>query len=66
MIYKNKLSLTLRKFFTQAIPAFTLTLALLLIIRGMNLGIPYFSPKVNKVKEKTTIECCSKPITKTY
>lgn len=65
MIYKNTLSLSLRGFFTKAIPAFTLTLALLLIIRGMNLGIPYFSPKVKTEKEKTTIECCSKPITKT-
>jgi uncharacterized protein len=64
MIFKSKLSLSFSGLFQKAIPTFTVILAVLLIIRGLNLGIPYFSPKVNTVKEKTSIECCSKPITK--
>jgi sulfite exporter TauE/SafE len=64
MIFKSKISISMKGLFQKAIPTFTLTLAVLLIIRGLNLGIPYFSPKVNTTKEKTTIECCSKPITK--
>ena len=64
MIFKNKLSLSFRGLFQKAIPTFTVILAVLLIIRGLNLGIPYFSPKVKTVKDKTNIECCSKPITK--
>jgi sulfite exporter TauE/SafE len=64
MIFKSKLSLSFKGLFQKAIPAFTVILAVLLIVRGLNIGIPYFSPKVNIVKEKTSIECCSKPITK--
>jgi sulfite exporter TauE/SafE len=33
--------------------------ALLLIVRGSNLGIPYLSPKVNV--EKAEMECCHRP-----
>jgi hypothetical protein len=62
MIFKSRLSLTFRSLFQKAIPTFTVIIAVLLIIRGLNLGIPYFSPKFNTVKEKTSIECCSKPI----
>lgn len=64
MIFKHKLSASFRGIFQKAIPTFTIVLAVLLIVRGLNLGIPYFSPKVKTVKEKTNIECCSKPITK--
>jgi sulfite exporter TauE/SafE len=64
MIFKSKMSVSFRNLFQKAVPTFTLILAVLLIVRGLNLGIPYFSPKVNTVKEKTSIECCSKPITK--
>jgi sulfite exporter TauE/SafE len=64
MIFKSKLSLSFRSLFQKAIPTFTVIIAVLLIIRGLNLGIPYFSPKVNTIQDKTTVECCSKPITK--
>lgn len=63
MIFKSKMSLTFRALFQKVVPTFTIILAVLLIVRGLNLGIPYFSPKVNSVKDKTNIECCSKPIT---
>lgn len=37
-------------------PVFTLTIALVLILRGLNLGIPYFSPKITTPYEKAS--CC--------
>ena len=64
IIFKGKLSSSYKGLFQKISPAFTIILAALLIIRGLNLGIPYFSPKVNSVKQKVIIECCSKPITK--
>lgn len=64
MIFKGKLSSSYKGLFQKISPAFTIILATLLIIRGLNLGIPYFSPKVNSVKQKVIVECCSKPITK--
>lgn len=64
MIFKSRLSISLRGFFQKAIPTFTIALAVLLIVRGLNLGIPYFSPKIITAKHKKTIECCLKPITK--
>jgi len=63
MVFKSKISISWRGLFQKAVPTFTLALALLLILRGLNLGIPYFSPKVKRVKEKTNIECCSNTIT---
>ena len=64
IIFNGKLSSSYKGLFQKISPAFTIILAALLIIRGLNLGIPYFSPKVKTVKDKTNIECCSKPITK--
>jgi hypothetical protein len=34
-------------------------MAILLILRGLNLGIPYISPKVQQA-ECTTMSCCKK------
>jgi hypothetical protein len=36
-------------------------MALMLIIRGLNLGIPYLSPQFEKENNKVT--CCEKPNT---
>ncbi|HRG59432.1 MAG TPA: sulfite exporter TauE/SafE family protein [Bacteroidia bacterium] len=63
MLFKNKVSILYRKLFQKLIPTFTIVIAVLLIVRGLNLGIPYFSPKEHHTKDKTTIECCSKPMT---
>jgi sulfite exporter TauE/SafE len=38
--------------------AFALFIAGLLILRGLNLGIPHLSPKISETK----IECCEKPL----
>jgi sulfite exporter TauE/SafE len=40
----------------KLIPIFIVLLGLLFIVRGMNLGIPYLSPKFNE--EKQEMKCC--------
>ncbi|EAY28253.1 sulfite exporter TauE/SafE family protein [Microscilla marina] len=47
----------------KLVPVFTITLAVLLIVRGLNLGIPYLSPKIVKHHHHTSIECCEVPDT---
>lgn len=53
------MSFRFRSLLTRALPALSVALALLLILRGLNLGIPLISPKVshNSAHEKT-MECC--------
>ncbi|TNE78471.1 MAG: sulfite exporter TauE/SafE family protein [Bacteroidetes bacterium] len=41
----------------KIVPILTVMIGLLFIVRGMNLGIPYFSPKMNN----HDTECCSRP-----
>jgi hypothetical protein len=40
------------------LPAFTVLLGILLILRGLNLGIPYISPRVVDSSTGTTEGCC--------
>ena len=40
----------------KALPVFVVILGLLFIIRGLNLGIPYLSPKFNETKQE--MNCC--------
>lgn len=44
--------------YKKMLPVFTFTLALLFIVRGLNLGIPYLSPKITKVGQDINVECC--------
>ena len=41
-------------------PVFLLIFAGILVIRGLNLGIPYLSPKVTHTDEAAVMECCKK------
>jgi hypothetical protein len=53
----NVLSQYMRTLFRKIIPYFIILIGILFILRGMNLGIKYISPKL--VKESTTrVECC--------
>ncbi len=55
------ISLDLRKKLTKISPVFTFVLALLFILRGLNLGIPMLSPETVKAEGGTVkMECCSK------
>jgi uncharacterized protein len=54
----NIISQKLRKKLSKAIPLFIILLGILFILRGLNLGIPYLSPKLSNDGEKATMECC--------
>lgn len=54
----NVLSGTLRTRLNRVLPYFIILLGIIFILRGMNLGIPYLSPKLNKTATEATMECC--------
>jgi uncharacterized protein len=54
------ISLPWRKKLTRITPVFTLMLAVLLILRGLNLGIPMLSPEVVNTGAEVHMECCTK------
>lgn len=54
----NVISQKLRHKLTKAIPFIIILLGILFILRGLNLGIPYISPKIVDNGEKATMECC--------
>jgi uncharacterized protein len=56
----NVISLQFRKNIQKAVPFILSAMALLLILRGLNLGIPYISPKLNtsqQINHTQSIEC---------
>lgn len=57
---QNLISLKLRSQIRKAVPVFIGTMALLLILRGLNLGIPYLSPKIINENGNSKHQCCSK------
>lgn len=56
-ILGNVISVRFRNRIRKVIPVFIVIIGLLFILRGMNLGIKYISPKLSK-DEPATIECC--------
>ena len=54
----NVISQKLRSRLTKAIPFIVILLGILFILRGLNLGIPYISPKIVNEGEKAIMECC--------
>jgi len=53
------ISVRFRSMITRAIPAFSIVLAVILILRGMNLGIPLISPKLTQIAvQEKTMDCC--------
>ncbi len=58
-LLSNSISLPVRNKIRKAVPVFVVAMALLLILRGLNLGIPYVSPEMSKT-ECTTHSCCHK------
>ncbi|MET3542121.1 sulfite exporter TauE/SafE [Pontibacter aydingkolensis] len=56
------ISLRMRSMFNRTVPYVGMTLAILFIVRGLGLGIPYLSPKVEETTaHKTEMSCCTKP-----
>jgi sulfite exporter TauE/SafE len=48
----------LRRRLSAILPAFSVVIAVLILLRGLNLGIPYVSPKVVEEPRGERIECC--------
>lgn len=48
-----------RNFIRQSMPYVVSIMAVMLIVRGLNLGIPYLSPSFDKASKEVT--CCEKP-----
>ena len=56
------ISLKLRSSFNRLVPYVGMCLAVLFIVRGLGLGIPYISPEVVQTETHTTeMSCCTKP-----
>lgn len=54
-------SLNFRNKIKKTIPYISIFIGLLLILRGLNLGIPYISPAMHQSKQETKVDCCHKP-----
>jgi uncharacterized protein len=59
MSFGHLISINIRQKINRAVPYFVGVMAVMLILRGMNLGIPYLSPKLEK--DSTEVSCCHKP-----
>lgn len=53
-LFGGMLSLRIRRFFLKLLPVGAVVLGLLLVLRGMSLGIPYLSPDMDKQKVHNT------------
>ncbi len=58
ILVKNNLSVNYKKYLFKTTYYISILVGLLLILRGLNLNIPYISPAVNA--QKTEMNCCHK------
>jgi len=58
LMFGHLISVNIRHKINRAVPYVVGVMAVMLILRGMNLGIPYLSPKMEK--ETTEVSCCHK------
>ncbi len=58
--FKNYISVQFRSSVRKLVPVFAGLMAVLLILRGMDLGIPYLSPKIEKTGSSVHQACCKK------
>jgi uncharacterized protein len=59
-IFKGYFQTRLKGSFSKIYPVFTFFIACLLVLRGLNLGIPYISPEISNAHNRPALECCSK------
>jgi sulfite exporter TauE/SafE len=59
MVFGHLISVRFRQKLNRAVPYFISVLAVILILRGMNLGIPFISPKMDP--KSASIENCHIP-----
>jgi sulfite exporter TauE/SafE len=58
-IAKNRITQSMRRHINKAVPVFAVLMACLLVLRGLNLNIPYLSPELSKT-DCTKQSCCAK------
>lgn len=58
-LISNSISLNVRNRIRKAVPVFVVLMAAMLIVRGLNLGIPYLSPQFDK-QDCSKHTCCHK------
>lgn len=59
--FSHLVSISIRNRIRSLIPAVVGVMGILLILRGLNLGIPYISPVMSAGSEKVVEHCCHKP-----
>ncbi|MEI7811939.1 MAG: sulfite exporter TauE/SafE family protein [Ignavibacteria bacterium] len=57
-IFGKYINLNLRRKLNRLIPLFTIMLAFIFILRGLNLGIPFISPKFQAQPVAVEVDCC--------
>lgn len=57
MIFGRFISLSFRNRMRKLVPVFIALTALVIMLRGMNLGIPYLSPQISETEEIRQIKC---------
>lgn len=57
LVAGNYISMNVRKKVRKLVPYFIGFMAVLLILRGMNLGIPHVSPALNNVNKTEAVQC---------
>lgn len=57
-LFGSVININIRRRLNRLLPVFAALLAVLLILRGLNLGIPYVSPKLSVHAQVTKADCC--------
>lgn len=60
--FGNFISISLRTQIRKVVPFIIGLMAILLILRGLNLGIPYISPQIEQTEEGSSEGECHKPV----
>lgn len=59
-LFRERMGLRFRTYVRKSVPVFVGIMALMLILRGLNLGIPYLSPQMVNTGQNCNVQCCSK------
>lgn len=57
MIFGRFISVSFRSKMRKLVPAFITLTALIIMLRGMNLGIPYLSPQLQETEQLSQVKC---------
>ena len=55
---KDLVNVSIRNKMRKAVPYFVSVMAIMLVLRGLNLGIPYVSPSLDSKEQK--LDCCKR------